>query len=208
MNTRRQRPKQKRHRSLPLQNRLPTTKSRASGFTLIEVVASAVLSSILMAALLGVVWSAVRESSRQRDQKVSKWPTTQLVNQLRRDFQNARGIATTERGVLLRGILDGQRKNEEPTMLPGEVRYERVILNRRGVLIRHRSGASGSDTEPIWIGVDRIIVEPLEELNSEDNGQADPLAGGLPPVPGALRVTLVSDRGKYLWREVIRHHAN
>ena len=33
-------------------------------FTLIELVASAVLTAILMVTLMGVVWSAVRESSQ------------------------------------------------------------------------------------------------------------------------------------------------
>lgn len=182
-------------------------RRRQSGFTLIELVASALLSTMLMAALIGVVWSAVQESTRQRKAEITRWPTTQLVMQLRRDFQNARGMLITPSGVMLQGFLDQERGTGHPTLRVGRVRYQRVVRGDRGVLIRHRSGVSGSESEPVWFGFGGLQVEPLEQINAEDATLDQAIGGGLPPVPGALRVTLLSDRGQILWREVIRHHA-
>lgn len=180
---------------------------RANGFTLIELVASAVLTAMLMAGLMSIVWSSVRESAHLRQSHVRDASADLLVAQLRRDFQNARGMAVSDSQITLRGFLAEDRQTGLPTLLPGTVRYQRRVLANRAVLSRQAEAAGNIDRAVIWIGFDRLRIEPLVETDREDELVADPVAGGLPAVPAAFRVTMIGTGNRVIWREVIHHHA-
>lgn len=184
---------------------MSSRRIQRNGFTLIELVASAVLTAMLMAGLLGVVWSAVRESNQLRQSETTRFPVTQLVSQLRHDFHNARGMRVDAAGVTLHGFLGRDRRTMQPTLAPGRVRYESRRAAGRNVLTRV---SSSSDAEPIWFGFGTLLVEPLAE--TDDEGELLPLAetGGLPEVPPSFRVVMLGDQGQVLWREVIHHHAD
>ena len=73
-------------------NRSSTAKHRHFGFTLIELVASLVLASMMMVALINVVWSALREMNQMQRAEANRFPVTILADQMRHDFINARGV--------------------------------------------------------------------------------------------------------------------
>ncbi len=183
-------------------------RPRRHGFTLIEVLASAVLAAMMLAGLFAVLWSAIRETNQLAKSEITRWPTTQLVAQLRRDFQNARGMAVTPSGVALHGFLDQDARSGNPTLRPGSVRYESIDPGGRVILIRSASGSGGSSGEPVWFGFGSLQIEPLEETAAEEALLENPVTGGLPPVPGSFRVTMLGDHGQVLWQEVIHHHAS
>ena len=180
--------------------RRPTSRT---AFTLIELVASAVLTAMMMAGLLSIVWSAVRDSNRLRNAQTSRFPVTHLIDQMRTDFLNARGMAIDSSGVTLHGFLSRDPKTQQSLMTPGHVRYEIRIAAGRRVLTR--STARGS-TEPAWFGLAALRIEPLSESDPESGLLPEPETGGLPEMPLSFRVTMIGDRGEILWREVIHHH--
>jgi Prokaryotic N-terminal methylation motif len=179
----------------PISNRARVRQS--GGFTLIELVASAVLTAILMTALLNVVWSAARESRQLRQAAISQFPTSLLVERLRVDFQNARGMAIEPSGITLHGFLSAS------TLLPGQVRYEIRRAGDRQLLMRT---VAGRPSEPVWLGIASFQVESLETVDADSVLLAEPETGSLPPIPARLRVTMLGDRNQVLWREVIHHH--
>jgi prepilin-type N-terminal cleavage/methylation domain-containing protein len=180
-------------------------RRRRHGFTLIELVASAVLAAMMTAALLGVVWSSIRETQQLRRSEQTKWPITQLVTQMRRDFHNARGMSATATGVTLHGFLD--QDSAGASLRVGTVRYHWAGQAGRGVLIRHASSSQGPTIQPVWYRFGSLRIEPLDDSDAEAALLDLPEAGGLPPVPSRFRVTLYGDQGDRLWREVIHHHA-
>ena len=194
--------------SVPSNPTRPPTRARRCGFTLIELVASAVLSALMMAVLLSIVWSTVRETSQLRRREASNWPLTQLVSQMQRDFANSRGLAISGSGVQLYGFLGTDPRNGESLLTPALVSYEVRRVGDRGMLLRTAVAAQGTDRQPVWFGAGALIVEPLEELAPEDALLAEREAGGLPATPGRLRVTLRDDQGRTLWSEVIQHHGS
>ncbi len=179
------------------------------GFTLIELLASAVLTAMMMAALMSVVWTSVRESKQLQKDEVTRWPVTQLADLMRRDFVNARGMAIQPGGVTLHGFLE--EAGDTPTYRIGRVQYGaggRPGDNpKRNLLVRTHTQNGNVSREAVWVGFGALQVEPLEEGDSENALLVQPTAGGLPACPGSFRVTLFSDTGQVLWREVIHHHA-
>lgn len=172
-------------------------------FTLIELVASAVLTAMMMAALMSVVWSAVREQNQLRRTATGRFPATRLIDAMRSDFQNARGMAMDSRGVTLHGFLARDPRTRQPLLVPGRVRYEVGRIGTRGALVRR---ASGGSPEPVWLGLSALRVEPLAEADPDSAWLPPPETGGLPEVPTSFRVTMIGDQGQILWREVIHHH--
>lgn len=177
--------------------------SRRPGFTLIELVASAVLTSMMMVALMSIVWSAVRESKQLRESATSDFPVTHLIDQMRSDFHNARGMAVDSRGVTLHGFIGRDPATRMQQLVPGRVRYELRRVGERSILVR---AAAGDVTEAVWHGMSAIRIDAIAEPDPENDLLAAPESGGLPEMPLSFRVTLVGDRRQLLWREVIHHH--
>tara|TARA_R110002049_G_scaffold4601_5_gene32724 strand:+ start:1012747 stop:1013334 length:588 start_codon:yes stop_codon:yes gene_type:complete len=183
-----------------------SNKRTRNGFTLIELVASMVLASMMMVALINVVWSALREMNQLQRAESNRFPVTILADQLRQDFINARGILVDVGGVTLHGYLSRNAETDQPALLAGRVRYQLGRGKQAGVLIRSETSSSGSQSEPIWRGVGGIQFESLEDFEPGDLLRGAE-TGGLPPAPARFRVTMTGSDGKVLWREVIHHHA-
>jgi hypothetical protein len=181
-------------------------KRRSGGFTLIELIASVVLASMMMAALMNIVWSVLREMNRMQVAEANRFPVTILSDQLRQDFINSRGILADANGVTLHGYLDREAESDQTSMLAGRVRYEIVASNRSRRLVRRTVSRSGARAEPVWYGAGSLSFESLEESQPGDLLLGDE-TGGLPPAPGRFRVTMTGADGQILWREVIHHHA-
>ncbi|MGB7325359.1 MAG: prepilin-type N-terminal cleavage/methylation domain-containing protein [Rubripirellula sp.] len=168
---------------------------RRAAFTLIELVASAVLTAMMMAGLLGVVWSAVRESSELRKAEADRFPITILADQLRLDFQNSRGMSAIAGGVVLHGFMgDGS--------LPGRVAYQIQVSQAGSVLMR----TDARSAEIAWVGATAIEIDAIAIVQPGDGDLPIAETGGLSPVPSVFRVTLRGRDGRVLFREVVNHH--
>jgi hypothetical protein len=163
---------------------------------------------MMMAGLFSVVWSTVRETSQLRESEITRWPATQLIEQMRHDFQNARGMIVTPTGVSLHGFLDQDLRTRIPTLRSGSVHYELADQSGRRFLMRTVTGASGSRREPVWMGLGSLQIESLSQTDEEDALLLEPETGGLPLVPATFQVTLLGERSQVIWREVIHHHAD
>lgn len=184
---------------------------RRSGFTLIELVASAILSALMMVALIGIVWSAMQESRQLRLDKSIAYPGSLVSDLLRSDLQNARGMRLDRNGVQLHGFLSRDRATSRPLMREGAVRYEAANVTGRRTLVRRTFSGGEADVEPLWIGFGELRIESLATPVAGDEVNAPPLpppaTGGLASLPAVLRITMTNTNGKTVWREVIHHHA-
>lgn len=181
-----------------------------NAFTLIELVASALLTALMLVALISVVWSAAGELKRLKLSENGASPATWLIDQMRVDFQNARGMGIDRTGVTLYGFLRRHPNTDAVLSLTGQVRYEIRPAVGSNVLWR-RTDQKGS--EAVWIGIGSLSVEPLSIDEPEDavaeTGRPPTRAsvtGGLDEIPSRFRVMMLSDRGETLWREVVHHH--
>jgi len=175
---------------------------RRAAMTLIELVVSAVLAGLMMTALTSIVWSSARESAQLQRNATANAPITQLAQQMRVDFANARGMMVDRQGVTLHGFLGATASSSRPLLTPGRIRYELVKRSGGNVLMR----STVKSREPVWVGCAMLRIEPLEQFDPESEALPQPESGGLPDVPGRFRVTMVGDDGQLLWREVIHHH--
>lgn len=179
---------------------------RRRGFTLIELIASIVLASMMMAALMNIVWSVLREMNRMQAAETNRFPVTILADQLRHDFLNARGVMADANGMTLHGYLDRDPKTDQASMLAGRVRYEIVASRDSRVLVRRVIDKNKGKSEPVWNGVGTLGFEAIVQSQPGDL-LLGAETGGLPPAPGRFRVTMTGADGQILWREVIHHHA-
>ena len=182
-------------------------RRRRRAFTLIELVASAVLAAMMMIALVNVIWSAARDTRQLRDEQLTRASVTLLIDRLRADLHNARGISFDAGGITLHGFIGEDPTTLGSTLLLATVRYESVRIGEHQALLRRHSEGGRSTREPIWIGCRGLKIEPLAEMDPEDADLPDPAAGDLPPIPSSFRVTLLGHKGHILWREVVHHHA-
>ncbi len=173
------------------------------GFTLIELVASALLAAMMTAGLMSIVWSAVRESNQLRRSDAGLASVSTLTAQMRIDFYNARGMLVDSSGITLHGFLGRDSRSGQSLMIPGRVRYESSMVAGRRVLLRV---VGENSREPVWIGVMTLQIEPLQEFDTDDERLPLAETGGLPEVPIQFRVTMLGEDGRTLWREVIHHH--
>jgi prepilin-type N-terminal cleavage/methylation domain-containing protein len=176
------------------------------GFTLIELVASAVLAAILMGAVVNIMWSVRRDLIRIRAADASRAPVTILADQMRIDFQNARGMVIDGAGTTLHGFLDRDESSDEMSLRGGRIRYEPAAVADQSVLVRRVLTGSGSVAEAVWFGLGGLRIEPLQQADSGEL-MIGPATGGLPPIPSRFRVVLTGSDGRPLWREVFDHHA-
>ena len=173
-----------------------------SGLTLIELLISAVLASMMMTALTSIVWSTARESQQLREKAASQFPITQLAEQMRIDFINARGMLVDTNGITLHGFLGVDAVSGQAMLTPGRIRYEINQIEDHPVLIR----AMGESRELVWYGCGSLKIESLTLVDPEDKLLPNLESGGLPNLPASFRVTLTDQDGRVMWREVIHHH--
>ena len=174
-----------------------------NAFTLIELVASAVLASMLMAGILSITWSALRESKQLQRTATHDFPPSQLIEQIRLDLQNARGMRIDSAGITLHGFVGRDPATQRPNLTLGQVRYESKDVNGHRVLSR---SSDGNRWEPLWFGFGSLTIESLEEVDPDNEILPQAEAGGLPEVSARFRITMTNDQKELLWQEVIHHH--
>lgn len=173
-----------------------------TGFTLIELIAASVLASMMMVVLMAVVWSASRDLTRIQADQTSDFPTTVMIDRIRADLRNARGMIATSQSLILHGFVARSPLNGQSDGTEGRVTYQIVTSGGRSKLVR----AEGDQQKVVWVGASQWTVESLETSDPEDSLLALPEAGGLPGIPSAFRITLRDETNRVLWREVIHHH--
>jgi len=92
-------------------------RQQQTGFTLIELVATAVLTSMMMTAILSIVWTTLKQTQQlQRSETQNSSPAT-LTRQLRMDLQNARAMEVETEGITLHGL--SVSRNFQPQRVTG-----------------------------------------------------------------------------------------
>ena len=180
----------------------PNCKRARCGMTLIELIVSALLASLMMTALASIVWSSARDTTRLRREAIDRFPITQLAQQMRTDFANARGMLVDQQGITLHGFLGSDPQTHRPMLTPGRVRYELERVANQSMLIR----TTPASREPVWYGCSSLRIASMEQTDGEDRLLPSAESGGFPPVPTRFRVTMVGEDGHILWREMIHHH--
>jgi prepilin-type N-terminal cleavage/methylation domain-containing protein len=180
-------------------------RQQQAGFTLIELVASAVLTSIMMTAILGIVWSTLKQTQQLKRNATQQASSVTLAQNLRIDLQNARGMQITPDGITLHGFLARDNASRSTSLRAGRVRYALRKVNNRRMLARK---SDGGPWEPLWIDFGAISIEPLSFREADDENLPLAETGGLPEIPESLRITVRSDDGTIIWREIVQHHEN
>ena len=178
--------------------------SNRNAMTLIELVVSALLAALMMTALTSIVWSSARETRLLARNATGHFPTTQLVQQMRVDFSNARGMLVDPGGITLHGFLGADPTTTRPTLTAGRVRYEISSISGHNVLVR----TTLHSRAPVWFGCASLRMESFDRVDSESELLPQPESGGLPDVPGSFRLTMIGEDGQVLWREVMHHHVD
>ena len=181
---------------------VPRSIGDRCAMTLIELVVSALLASLMMTALTSIVWSSARETRHLQRDATSHFPTTQLAQQLRTDFANARGMLAGPQGLTLHGFLGSDPATTRAMLTPGNVRYHVSRINEHPVLIR----STTNSREAVWVGCSSLRIESMAQVDREDEFLPQPESGGLPDIPARFRVILFDEDGQVLWREVVHHH--
>lgn len=161
--------------------------------TLIELVVALVLASLMMAALLRLTTMVAAQQRQVTREQLDSFAAGIFAERLRDDLVNARGMVAGENSITLAGFLSEQR-------VESRVQYETRSVAGRPTLVRR----SEDQTEIVWIGFGRFVLERDEIIDSET-----PIAeghGGLPPVPSSLRITARDQSGQVLFAEVVHHH--
>lgn len=183
-------------------------------FTLIELVVSALLAALMLVALLNITWAAYRESQELTRNDLDRAAVGQLVDLIVADVQNARGMNAGPNQLALHGFLGRGLPGTPdlvPSMLPGSITYDVIVIGQTRTLVRRSVGAAGDVVQLAWKGFGGFQVDVLQtELEPDElDGEAitPPVeTGGLAPIPPVIRLTMTSQSGRVLHREVIHHH--
>ncbi|WP_149497501.1 PulJ/GspJ family protein [Roseiconus lacunae] len=169
-------------------------RATAEGMTLIELTVALVLASMLMVVLLRVTNLVVSETVQVRRNSFDRLAAERLADQLRFDFENARGVGLQTNTIILDGFVG-------PNHVASRVYYEVQSRGAFRVLVR----SVEDESRVCWVGCGDLQFEPLGEFSVETG---DAATGGLMPLPDRFRVQLADSSGRLMIREVIRHHAN
>ncbi len=180
-------------------------RQQQAGFTLIELVASAVLTSMMMTAILGIVWSTLKQTQQLQKNEAQRKSSVILVQQLRMDLQNARGMQVDPAGITLHGFLGRDQTSRSISLTAGRVRYAIREAKNKRILARTSDGVRW---EPLWFNCGAIAIEPLSYREPDDDDLRMTETGGLPEIPESFRISVRSDDGEIIWKEVIHHHEN
>ena len=178
-------------------------RQQRAGFTLLELVASALLTSMMMTAILGIVWSTLKQTQQLQRDESRQFSPAALTRQLRMDFLNARGMQVDTKGVTLHGFLSREPSGRSISLREGRVRYALRKVNGKRLLART---IDGNEWEPLWLGFGALSIEPLAFTEPDEDTLPMAETGGLPEIPQSFRVTIRNDDGTIIWQEVIHHH--
>lgn len=186
-----------------------TTKHNRAAFTLIELLASAVLASLLMVTLFGVLRAATRQERAARETAPGAAQLRMLAAQLRRDFVNAREMRVAPRQVHLSGATAHDRRTLLPNLRPAHVTYVVASVGEQRWLVRKevaidRLRPSRPRVDLLWPDVRALEVVALDEPTASAGAAA--LATG--SMPGRLHVTVRGNDGRPLLTQQIFHHTH
>ena len=192
----------------------PPWRSAKRAVTLIELLASSVLASLLMLALVGLLRTTAAQSRAAR-RMLAEHPATEILSdQIRRDFVNATHIEIRPNRVRLYGHMSQDWRTRRQTFRTAEVTYAVVSARRAQTLVRQETQFSEfagqrSRLDVLWSGVAGLEVtrfdEADEELASEDSSLAPP---GMTPLPARLLVSIHQLEGEpLLTQDIFHHHA-
>lgn len=169
------------------------TNARRTGMTIIELLASTVLATLLMVAVLGVLQSMTRGQKTLVSDISPVWHA-RFVRQLQWDIANSHSHRTTADGFELIGFAGRSIADGEPLHCQTVVRYAVVDVNDHKMLLRqeiHTESLSldNSTTNLICAGIERIVMSTAETVESSGVDVAASYRGD-GPLPDRLRVSL------------------
>lgn len=180
-------------------------REQQAGFTLIELVVSAVLTSLMMTAILGIVWSTLKQTQQLQKNETRRTSCSLLAQQMRIDLMNARGMRVEPTGITLHGFVARDDASRNISLRAGRIRYTIRNVNNKRMLARTSDGITW---EPLWIDFGAIAIDALSFRETDEETVAIAETGGLPEIPESFRITVSSDDGTVIWKEVIHHHAS
>lgn len=188
-------------------NKLRRRRLAPHAFTLIELLASTLLSAMLMLVIVGLMRTTTAQSKAARHALQSNPPTSILADQIRRDFVNAKHIEIRPNRVRVAGYMAQDVRTGRQTFRPAEVTYA-IMSNRQTTwLVRQETQFNAtigkrSRLEVAWSEVDGLTVVSLDDAEGE-SAVAPP---GMKPMPSHLIFTIHKRDGQTVLREDIFHH--
>jgi len=197
-----------------------------NAFTLIELLVAIVLGTILMGTLMGVLRRSFSEITVATRDDPSLNRNVLLLEQIRRDFSNARRMQIGIDRFELEGFIHRDPKTLIATQRPARVIYEIRRDRDQSLLVRvqmegNQSNpfSSGPFTEAVFAGARRMLVRSnLVGISSESLSQndrraftdADDLGGGSVAqsseimtrrnmIPSLVQIVLLDKRGRTIF---------
>lgn len=175
--------------------------SSRAALTLIELLASLVLTSLLMTSLVGTLRIAKQHAAAVEDAAaLAAWEHI-LAARLRSDVLNSRLIHVRTKEIRLRGYAGGDAGTD---WRPADVVYRIEVAGGRSWLVRVERPLTARSNQPAlheWMLVGCTGLQ----LSRLDDGTEEPLLpplAGTPPdisVPSHLRIRLVDQSQDTLW---------
>jgi len=157
-----------------------------SGLTLIELVLALALSSMLMAAMVGVLRSTSIQAVAVDSMQLERWPV-RFVDRLRRDLQSADSLWSTGGEVIIRCEPPSYAAAQPSAIKPGNrtVRYRCIEFAESGpALLRIDTGRPCV----LGLGPRKMVVERVDRL-----GNPQPLPNAPGPLPPQVRCWVWGD---------------
>ncbi len=163
-------------------------KPTRNAFTLIELLVAIVLGSVLMGTLMGVLRRSFSEITVATRDDPSLIRNVLLLEQLRRDFSNARRIQIGIDRFELEGFIHRDPDTLIATQRPARVIYEIRRDRNQSLLVRlqmesnqssplSRGTFTGPFTEAVFAGAQHMLVSSNQvDISSEFLSQNDRLA--------------------------------
>ena len=161
------------------------------GFTLIELIAAATLTAILMVAVALTLRQSLADAAMADAVRAARSPHL-LESLLAQDIGNARGLASAAGEAVLTGYLASDPATGQPTLGRATVVYR---IDRGRLLRIERSGGQ-IRTDLLWLGVAGLAFDAAAEEDSGTQPQAASETGGLPPIAGPVSVRIVERSGR------------
>lgn len=178
----------------------PTFKQR-QGFTLVELLAAILLTTLLTTSLIGVIRAMNQQRKLTTGEHALEGWKLQLRQRLHTDLSNARRMAVTEGQLTLLGYGSHDADTGVATHRPCEVVYRLESLGGRNWLIRQESplGAQSPthrNQELAAFGIARIRVTRLDDDGTETDALLNEnQRGQFTPIPTRLRCALLAEDG-------------
>ena len=183
----------------PLSDELYQRRGRNRvGITLVELLATIVLSTLLMASVLGVLASVTKgQRVVLANHGIPDSWQTRLSEILAWDLENSRTIQNTESGVRFEGFAGRDLSNRTPIHCPCVIDYQVTQIGKWKCLIRTESHTDLLDTDNqctdlVCLGVEKLIIGPPVDAASvsANPDSVELLPDG--PLPNRVCVTLFS----------------